>query len=763
VQTITVTNSGGAILTLNSITHTNASIFPDTTGGPAPSAVHWCGFGSVAGGAPNTGSPINLAPGGSCALNLIFAPNAIGPLTGTITINSNATPGTDTITVTGTGTGTAPVIPVSTPPNGVVGVPYAYTFTATGTAPITWSIATGTLPPGVTPSPTGLFSGTPTAAGSFTFTVQAANGVLPNATQTVTITIAAAPPPSMTVSFAPASVLPGVNVLMTLTLTNTDVSSAFISSGSVNIPAGLTATAPATNTCGTFGSVGGGVYSFGMGFVPASGSCTIDITVQSATPGTYTATINPGALTAGAGANTNTSSATLTVTAAPTPAVTLAPPTVTFGARTINTTSPVSSVTLTNSGTAGLNISGITGSGDFGFTTTCPILTPPLAPSGTCSIDITFTPLTVAALSGSITITSNAPGSPHTIALSGTGSAVPVPAVTLSTTNLNLGNQPINTATAVQSIAVTNSGFATLVISSITKTGSGAFTRVVPGSPSPDCAGSVAPLSACYISVIFTPTALGAATAQISIASNAGSSPDIVNLAGSGVPAATPAISVAGSVAFGDQIVGTSTTQVLTIFSTGSATLNLFGTIGGADARSFATSGSCAAIAPGASCVTSIVFTPSSVGSKTAQLTIASDAFGQPTTTVNLSGNGVLAPGPIVDLPVTAIGFGNAILGGATASQVVTLRNTGGLPLSIQNLYTAGDFIQMNSCPASLASGANCLVNVLFSPLGIGNRTGELVLVTNAPGSPQRILLSGTGCRWFSQAQSRYYLTACGQ
>jgi hypothetical protein len=93
---------------------------------------------------------------------------------------------------------------------------------------------------------------------------------------------------------------------------------------------------------------------------------------------------------------------------------------------------------------------------------------------------------------------------------------------------------------------------------------------------------------------------------------------------------------------------------------------------------------------------------------------------------------------------------------------VVTLRNTGGLALSIQSLFTVGDFVQMNSCPPSLASGASCLVNVLFGPLGIGSRLGELVVNTNAAGSPNRIPLSGTGCRWFSQAQSRLFITACG-
>ena len=158
----------------------------------------------------------------------------------------------------------------------------------------------------------------------------------------------------------------------------------------------------------------------------------------------------------------------------------------------------------------------------------------------------------------------------------------------------------------------------------------------------------------------------------------------------------------------------------------------------------------------------SITFTPTTVGAKSAQITIASDAQGQPSTAVALTGNGILAQRPIVELSVTAIGYGNAIFGGATAGQVVTLKNTGGLALGIQNLFTVGDFVVSSSCGSSLASGTSCVINVLFGPLAIGGRTGELVLVSNAQGSPHRVLLSGTGCRWFSQVTSRFFLTSCG-
>ena len=58
-------------------------------------------------------------------------------------------------------------------PSAVLGVAYSVQLAATGgVAPYTWAISAGSLPTGLTLSSTGLLSGTPTASGSFTFTVQ---------------------------------------------------------------------------------------------------------------------------------------------------------------------------------------------------------------------------------------------------------------------------------------------------------------------------------------------------------------------------------------------------------------------------------------------------------------------------------------------------------------------------------------------------------------------------------------------------------------
>jgi len=86
----------------------------------------------------------------------------------------------------------APVITTDTLPDGVVNTAYSQTLTATGVAPITWSIDSGALPAGLTLSGTGTISGNPTTFGTSNFTVKAANAE-GNDTKPLSITI---PPPN---------------------------------------------------------------------------------------------------------------------------------------------------------------------------------------------------------------------------------------------------------------------------------------------------------------------------------------------------------------------------------------------------------------------------------------------------------------------------------------------------------------------------------------------------------------------------------------
>ncbi|MCL1850350.1 MAG: putative Ig domain-containing protein [Bacteroidetes bacterium] len=98
---------------------------------------------------------------------------------------------------------TPPTITTTTLPNGETGVPYNQTLTATGDTPIIWSLQSGSLPTGLSLSPEGIISGTPTATGTFTFTVKATNN-FGNDTKILTIIIEnSAVPPAITTTMLP--------------------------------------------------------------------------------------------------------------------------------------------------------------------------------------------------------------------------------------------------------------------------------------------------------------------------------------------------------------------------------------------------------------------------------------------------------------------------------------------------------------------------------------------------------------------------------
>jgi len=65
-----------------------------------------------------------------------------------------------------------------------------------------------------------------------------------------------------------------------------------------------------------------------------------------------------------------------------------------------------------------------------------------------------------------------------------------------------------------------------------------------------------------------------------------------------------------------------------------------------------------------------------------------------------------------------------------------------------QQYHNQRDFAQKivaNSCGATVAAGASCLIKVTFTPTQVGVRNGTLSVFDNAPGSPQTVSLSGTG------------------
>jgi hypothetical protein len=204
------------------------------------------------------------------------------------------------------------------------------------------------------------------------------------------------------------------------------------------------------------------------------------------------------------------------------PLVMLSPSSLTFPDQVINTSSTPQPVTLTNTGGSTLTISAITVTGPFSQTNNCG----GSVNSGQyCTIKVTFLPTGKGPAKGTLSIADNAPGSPQTAPLKGTGTVVQfVPA------QLSFGNQKVGTKSKSKKITLTNKGTGTLRISSLGITGADAGDF----SETNTCGKSVAAGANCSIMVRFKPLVKGARAADVSVYDNGGGGPQLVPLSGTG-------------------------------------------------------------------------------------------------------------------------------------------------------------------------------------------------------------------------------------
>jgi Abnormal spindle-like microcephaly-assoc'd, ASPM-SPD-2-Hydin len=115
-------------------------------------------------------------------------------------------------------------------------------------------------------------------------------------------------------------------------------------------------------------------------------------------------------------------SPTASLSVAGSPNTDLSVPSISFGNQTLGTVSDGQAITLSNTGSAELRITGVAVTDPFAETHDC---ASSLAASATCTITVTFAPTAEGDFTGNVSITDNAKGSPHIVALSGTGIAPP--------------------------------------------------------------------------------------------------------------------------------------------------------------------------------------------------------------------------------------------------------------------------------------------------------------------------------------------------
>jgi hypothetical protein len=215
--------------------------------------------------------------------------------------------------------------------------------------------------------------------------------------------------------------------------------------------------------------------------------------------------------------------------ASTTPTLTVSPTSIAFPATVTGATSDAQAVTLTNTGKVSVTLSSIALGGTNGSSfielTNCGAT---LAAGANCAVYIAFKPASAAALTATLSVTDNATGSPQKVTLTGTGTTAP--SVKLSTTSIAFPTTKSGTTSDSQTVTLTNSGTATLNLTSITLGG----TNPTDFESLNTCAATLAPGASCSVYIAFKPASAAAFKATLSIADNGSSSPQTVALSGTG-------------------------------------------------------------------------------------------------------------------------------------------------------------------------------------------------------------------------------------
>lgn len=546
----------------------------------------------------------------------------------------------------------------------------------------------------------------PTGAGSASGKVALADNA-PNAPQTLILTGNAVAPGGTLLanpgSYNFSNVVVGSSSQQTITLTNSGAGTVTINSISAT-GAGFSATGLSANQT----IAAGAKATFTASFAPVSAgnaSGTIVLATDASNPTLAIALSGTG--TEGALSSN--------------------PASVNFGSILVGSSS-TATITLTNSGTAPVSVSAASPSGAgfsvSGFTSGT------LNPGGTSSFSVVFAPAAAGSTTGTVSVTSDAPGSPLKVSLSGIGTAtqaqLSVSPASVSFSNVNVGGS------ASQTVTLTNTGNAALNITAAAISGPGYTTTLAPMTIN---AGANTAFS-----VNFAPTAEGSAPGSISITSNAPGSPASIALTGTGMEAlgsASPA-----SVAFGGVVVGNSNSQVIILKNTGNATLS-FSQVS-VSGQGFSISGltTSSTIAAGSSLNFNAVFAPASASSSTGSITLTTN--GSPSQiSISLSGSGTAAT-QTLSVSSSSLTFGNVQVGN-NSSLTTTVTNTGNSDVSISGVTVTGATYTASGVTSGMVLSPNQSVTltVNFAPAALGNDPGTVSIASNATNSPADISVTG--------------------
>ena len=696
---------------------------------------------------PNAGGILtgSLAAGTNCVIGVYFQPAVAGATTGgQIAVSDTAPSSPQLAALSGTGVVAVTVSPATaafgnvavglTSPVHNITVTNNQTVKLNFTSPITVA-----LPYAISAGTTTCVSGTPVPAGgsctiSLTYSPTAVGPAVAatlsisddasSSPQTVNLTgagVAAVTLNPTTLAFG--TVVVGQTVVKNVTLMNNQAVALTINS-ITGFPAAYSLNATNT-TCQQTPLT-----------VPANTSCILAVnltaTALGAQPGTVT--VNFASLAA----------QTFNLSANAIQPVQLQPTTLSFTAQFVGLTSAAQTVTLTNKQSIALTISppAIAGANpnDFAVTTTCPLSPATLAATGNCPLSVTFTPTASGTRTATLTVNDDAPGSPQTVNLIGSGNAP----VTISPVSITNFSAPVGTTSAFKTLTITNAQTATTLHFTNLKL-IGDF--IQSSTTCPIGGAGLAPGANCTLAVQFDPSIGGVRTGQLQVYDDTATSPQIVNLSGNGTNPLT--ISPSG-LSFSAQTVGTVSAAKIFTLTNHEVEAETFTLTPAGDytANSNCPTGS---IAANSSCTIFVNFTPSSVlpsTTRTGSLTIPNSAPGGSALVAGLTGSATATnPAPAVSVVSPGAGAAgtsvNVVITGNgwthfSSSSVITFSdiNSGTYPVDITvQSFTA---INANQINATLVLAANTVAN----PVTYGARNIQIRTPLSAGGTETASLIS---------------------
>ena len=383
--------------------------------------------------------------------------------------------------------------------------------------------------------------------------------------------------------------------------------------------------------------------------------------------------------------------------------------------------SKMDSVTVTNTGNADLIISTITSSNArFNITPSNGTITP----GGTQKYYITFAPLIDGLQRDTIIFNHNAAKPKDTITATGTGVS---PLFSATPTNINFGNVR-NGTTKMDSVTITNTGTANLIIGSVTS--SNTRYTITPSN------GTIIPGGTQKYYITFAPLVDGLQNGNIIFNHNAAKPKDTITVTGTGVfPSfsATPT-----NINFGNVRNGTTKMDSVTITNTGTSDL-IIGSVTSSNPR-FTVTPTTGTIIAGGTQKYYITFAPLVDGLQNGNIVFNHNGA-TPTNTITVSGTGV---SPLFSATPTNINFGN-VRNGTTKMDSVTITNTGTSDLIIGNVTISNPRFTVTPTTGTIIAGGTQKYYITFAPLVDGLQNGNIVFNHNGATPTNTITVSGTG------------------